>query len=465
MALDRIVAHKRREIAERERRLPLASLRERIVPSTRGLYRALAKPGARFIMEYKKASPSRGIIREDLTPEAAAAAYGECADAISVVVDAKFFGGDLDDLRVIRSRVRQPVLCKDIVVSPYQVFEARHHGADAVLLMLSVLDDQDYRTCLDAARRLALDVVTEIHDAIELDRAIELGARIIGINNRDLRRLEVDLDTTRRLARRVPRDRLIISESGIGNHRDVRNLCRHADAFLVGTSLMRARRVDLAARRLVHGRVKVCGHTEVRGPGDAHKAGAVYGGLVFARQSRRRVSRDQARDISERSPMPMVGVFVNQGAGEVASIAREVALDAVQLHGDEDAAYISELRRRLPDGCRVWKAIRVRGTPPRLPPAGADRVLFDGYMPALWGGTGQRFDWSMLRRRRDRGEIILAGGLAENCAAEAAAVGAWALDVSSGVESAPGVKDAAKMNAFLAALRPPSRADFKGRDG
>lgn len=464
MVLDRIVAHKRQEVAARQRRMPLSSFQERIKPSTRSLYGALAKPGARFVMEYKKASPSRGAIRSDFTAQAAADAYGDCADAISVVVDRKFFGGNLDDLHVIRSRVRQPVLCKDIVVSPYQVFEARHYGADAVLLMLSVLDDHDYRTCREAARRLALDVVTEIHDGDELARAIALDARIIGINNRDLRHLKVDLDTTRRLARLVPRDRLIISESGIGNHRDVRNLCRHADAFLVGTSLMQAARVDLAARRLVHGRVKVCGHAEARGPGDAYKAGAIYGGLVFAQQSRRRVSRDQARHISERSPMPMVGVFVNQGVGEVADVAREVALHAVQLHGDEDAGYISDLRRRLPDGCRIWKAIRVRGAPPRRLPVDADRVLFDSYMPALWGGTGQRFDWSVLRRRRDRGEIILAGGLAEHCAGEAAALGAWALDVSSGVERAPGVKDGAKMNAFLAALRPPSRADFKGRD-
>ncbi|MFQ5535145.1 MAG: bifunctional indole-3-glycerol-phosphate synthase TrpC/phosphoribosylanthranilate isomerase TrpF [Sphingomonadales bacterium] len=459
MALNEIIAHKRTEIAERAERRPLESFIGQLTPSDRGLRGALARPGARFIMEYKKASPSRGAIRGDLSPEDVAGIYGGVADAISVLVDERFFAGSLAYLRAIRDRVSQPVLCKDVVVSPYQVYEARLHGADAVLLMLSVLDDDEYRTCAAIARRFDLDVVTEVHDEDETRRAVELGAPIIGINNRDLRTLKVDIAVTERLASLVPEDRLVISESGIHDHRDVRRLARHANAFLVGTSLMGDRRIDLAARRLVHGRVKVCGHAVADGLQSAWQAGAVYGGLIFAERSSRYVDLARAGELAASSPMPLVGVFVDQPADEIEAAVRECGLEVVQLHGGEDADFIAKLRRRLPGDCAIWKALRVSGTPPAELPGEADRVLLDTYVPRMCGGTGQRFDWRDLATRRDKDRIVLAGGLDAGNAAEAAGIGAWALDVNSGVERAPGVKDATRLARFFAALRPSVRGD------
>jgi len=162
--------------------------------------------------------------------------------------------------------------------------------------------------------------------------------------------------------------------------------------------------------------------------------------------------------------MPLVGVFVNETAERVADIARELGLAAVQLHGDETASYRRDLRRRLGDDCALWQAVRVRRDPPERLPADADRVVLDGFVPAVWGGAGRRFDWRDLSTRRDKRRIILAGGLNADCAAEAAAIGTWALDVSSGVERTPGVKDGELLARFFAALRPPARAEWRQRD-
>src|SRR6185503_5015499 len=172
---------------------------------------------------------------------------------ISVITEPDFFHGSIDHLRMVRKRTLGPVLCKDFVVEPYQVVEARVAGADAVLLMMSVLDDDGYRECAAAAGQLGMDVLTEVHDEPELERALLLDARIIGINNRDLRTLEVDLATTERLAPGIPHGRLVVSESGIRNRLDVDRLSRSVRAFLVGSEIMRAANVGQAARRLVYG--------------------------------------------------------------------------------------------------------------------------------------------------------------------------------------------------------------------
>src|SRR5437660_798827 len=180
----------------RERR-PLAGFR--LQPSDRSLARALRAGHTGFIMECKHASPSAGVLRPDFDPVAIARAYAPIADAISVITDKPYFQGSLEYLRAVREAVDLPVLCKDFVVDPYQVYEARHYGADALLLMLSVLEDREFQQCMAVAEALDMDVLAEVHDEHELERAVRLGARLIGINNRDLRTLQVDLAVTERL--------------------------------------------------------------------------------------------------------------------------------------------------------------------------------------------------------------------------------------------------------------------------
>lgn len=463
--LGRILEQKRADVAERERRTPLEALRARAAPTTRSLYRALAAPGARFVLEVKKASPSGGLLRPDFDPRAIAAAYAGVADAVSVLTDAPFFQGSFEILREVREGVDAPVLCKDFVVTPYQVVEARAHGADAILLMLSVLDDAGARACLRAAEELGMDCLVEVHDGPELDRALGLPAPIVGINNRDLRTLEVDLAVTERLAPRVPRDRLVVAESGVETPGDVARLSAGVDAFLVGTSMMRAPDVADAARALVTGRVKICGLTRPEDAATAARAGARFGGLVFAEASPRRVTRAAAEALVRDRALPFVGVFLNQPAALVAETARALGLAAVQLHGDEDAAFVRALRAELPEGCSVWKATPMApagAAPISVAPedTGADRLVFDTRAGATWGGTGVAFDWSVLADHPRRAEGLLAGGIHPGNAAAARRVGAWALDVSSGVERAPGEKSAAAIAELFASLRGASRHDL-----
>ncbi len=446
--LDGIVADKRVEVAARMAARPLDTFAGEVTPSDRDFFAALSRPRTGFILEVKRASPSRGLIRADFDAAHIAASYAPFADAISVLTDGRHFQGSFEVLRQVRDHAPQPVLCKDFVVDPYQLWEARHHGADAILLMCSVLDQPTLERCLRAARQIGIAALVEAHDAGEVDRAVAAGAAIIGINNRDLTSLRVDRDTTRRLAPRVPADRLLVCESGIRDHRDVVALRDQCDAFLVGTSLMERPDLDHAVRELLFGRVKICGLTSRPAAEAAWRAGARFGGLMLWPGSPRHVTVEAARAFVD-VPLSWVGVFVDAGMDEIATAAEALPLCAVQLHGDEDAAYLAALRARI--ALPIWKAARVGGGD--LVAAGADRLLLDSWVPGVRGGSGTRFDWNVVPARPDRDALILSGGITPDNAAEADALGVWALDLSSGVESSPGHKDPQRIAKLFDALR------------
>jgi indole-3-glycerol phosphate synthase/phosphoribosylanthranilate isomerase len=313
---------------------------------------------------------------------------------------------------------------------------------------------------MSEARRLGMDVLVEAHDEAEVRRAVALGAMLIGINNRDLKTLKVDLAVTERLAHLVPADRLLVAESGIASRSDVERLAPYADAFLVGSSLMRSERPAEAARALAFGRVKVCGITDEHDAELAASYGAAFLGLVMVPNTPRALTLAQAERVAAGAGETLpVGVFRNQPQNLVAGAARRLGLHAVQLHGREDAVYIAALRPMLPAGTEIWAAAAVDGeiAPAR---AGADRTLFDTALAGQSGGTGRAFDWSRLGGRPDLQAGFLAGGLNPANARAAAQVGAYALDVSSGVEMTPGRKDAGKLGAFFQALRPAVRSEI-----
>jgi indole-3-glycerol phosphate synthase/phosphoribosylanthranilate isomerase len=452
--LAQIVARKRVDVAARLGGFGLDSAE----PTRRSLKAALARPGARFIMEVKRGSPSGGAIRPEADAAALARAYRDAADAISVLTDAPYFGGSLEDLRAVRREFLGPILAKDFIVDPRQVAEARLHGADAVLVILAVLADDEAAAVMAAARRLGMDALVETHSPEEVRRAVALGADIIGINNRNLDTLKVDLATTERLAALVPPGTLVVAESGISGRADVERLAPFADAFLVGSSLMRSDDIGVAARALAFGRVKVCGITDGHDAAMAAEHGATYAGVVMVPNTPRAVTCLNAESIAEASPIPLVGVYRNEKPMQVAYGARALGLSAVQLHGDEDALYIRALRSLLPEETEIWAAASVGREMPR-PRLGSDRTLFDTQVGGRSGGTGIAFDWSRLKGRADLGRSVLAGGLRPSNARAAARVGAFALDVGSGVEMAPGRKDAGRLFAFFEALRPAARGE------
>lgn len=452
--LGEIVARKRVDVATRLGAAGLADIAASAGTSTRSLAAALRKPGARFITEVKRASPSGGAIRAGADAATIARGYRGAADAVSVLTDTPYFGGSLADLAAVRAAFDGPVLCKDFIVDPRQIAEARLHGADAVLIMLSVLSDAEALAFLGVVDRFGMEALVEVHDEAEMGRALGIGASIIGINNRDLLDLEVDLAVTERLAPLAPPDRIVVSESGIATRADVVRLGGHADAFLVGSSLMGAGDPGLAARALAFGRVKVCGLADAEGFATARSAGASFAGIVMVPGTPRHVEAGAAERLAAASDLPLVGVFRNAPPGEVAARAAALGLHAVQLHGQEDEAYIDALRRSLAQRCEIWAAAAVadRVAPAR---AGATRTLFDTGA----GGTGRTFDWELLVGRDDLAAGVLAGGLNPDNAAAASRVGAFAIDVCSGVESRPGRKDPAKVAAFFDALRLPARGE------
>ncbi|WP_434663188.1 bifunctional indole-3-glycerol-phosphate synthase TrpC/phosphoribosylanthranilate isomerase TrpF [Aeromonas sp. NJAU223] len=455
--LGKIVAAKQGWIAARKEAQPLESFKGALVPSDRDFEGQLRAGSTRFILECKKASPSKGLIRNDFSPEAIADVYGKYATAISVLTDEKFFQGDFAFLPRVRARVQQPVLCKDFMIDPYQVYLARHYQADAILLMLSVLTDEGYNALFAVAKELGLGVLTEVSNEEELERAIALGAPVIGINNRDLRDLSVDIARTGQLAARIPADRIVISESGIRNRAQVAELRLHAKGFLVGSSLMEEADLEAAVRKLTLGQNKVCGLTRPEDAAAAHQAGTVFGGLIFVSKSPRYVDIPAARAVMAGAPLSYVGVFRNAQAATIAKTVDALGLAAVQLHGDEDAAYVEGLRPLLPPGCEIWKAVGITlgetsGEPLPALDFPADRLLLDTKVGSQSGGTGQAFDWTLLAGL-DKSRLMLAGGLNADNALQAAQVGCLGLDFNSGVESAPGQKDAHKIAAAFGALR------------
>jgi len=450
--LAKIVAHKRGEVTTLKQQQPLADFISEVKPTERDFLAALKQKGPRFILECKKASPSKGLIRSDFNLEELARVYGQYADCISVLTDEQFFQGKYEYLRTMRTLVDKPLLHKDFIIDSYQIYLGRHCGADAVLLMLSVLNDEEYRQLAATAKELNMTVLTEVSNEAETLRAVALNAELIGINNRDLRDLSTNLDTSFTLAKLIPADRTVVSESGIYTNQQVRHLAQVADAFLVGSSLMAQADLAAATRKLVLGEHKVCGLTRPEDAAAVYAAGACYGGLIFYPPSPRAVTAQQAAVVQQGAALKYVGVFVNAAVADVAELAHSLALSAVQLHGEEDDSYISALKPLLPSQCQIWKAYRVKDTLPAFTPL-ADRILLDAYHPTQHGGSGISFNWQLLAAQQSAQPIMLAGGLsADNCTT-AAKLPVAGLDFNSGLETAPGIKDAAKIRSAFTLLR------------
>ena len=465
--LEQITANRRIEIEALKKTKPLASIIDELTPTNKDMYAALRrtedKPEAGFILECKKASPSKGLIRPDFDVKAICQTYDKYAAAISVLTDKKYFQGDFDYLKLVTETVSCPVLNKDFFVDTYQVYLARYYGADAILLMLSVLSDDEYLALANVAEQYNLAVLTEVSTVEECDRAIKLNAKMIGINNRNLRDLSTDIARTFELAPTLPDDTIIISESGIYSNAQVRELAPAVDGFLVGSSLMamdnnRYNDIDLACRKLIFGDNKVCGLTEPKYAEAAAKSGARFGGLIFAEKSPRAVTKAQALNIvNSTSCLDYVGVFVNHPIAEIIDLVKSLNLSAVQLHGSEDEDYITELKIKLSENncdlCDLWQAKSVLANVPDLSKQVAHHVL-DGKSP----GSGQAFDWQILATsEQDLSASFLAGGLNNDniqlALKQLTQLDLFGLDLNSGVESSPGIKSSEKLAQVFAQIR------------
>ena len=436
---------------------------------------ALRQQDFNFICEVKKASPSKGIIAEHFPYLDIAKEYEIAgAAAISVLTEPDFFKGDKKYLQEIASAVKIPVLRKDFIIDEYQIYQAKVWGASAILLICACLDVPTLTKFRELADSLGLSSLVEAHDEHEVQMAIDCGARIIGVNNRNLKDFTVDVQNSVRLRNLVQDDVIFVSESGLETPEDIQVLRdNNIGVALMGETFIRSpNKVEKLA--YLYGptyytpKVKMCGISKVETISAVVESKPDYMGLVFA-PSKRQVTVDQAKTLveelhkqytkrynngteqSNNDEIKTVGVFVNETLDNLVTIAKETNLDAVQLHGDEDEAFIQSLKERT--NVEVWKAVQIRSAVDAETwiDSSADMLLFDAYHKDERGGTGEVFDWSCL----DEFErpFMLAGGIdCTNVARAIRTVRPYGIDISSGIETA-GVKDDEKIKAFTNIVR------------
>lgn len=440
---------------------------------------ALRQQDFNFICEVKKASPSKGIIAEHFPYLEIAKEYEVAgAAAISVLTEPDFFKGDKKYLQEIASTVKIPVLRKDFIIDEYQIYQAKVWGASAILLICACLDVPTLTKFRELADSLGLSSLVEAHDEHEVQMAIDCGARIIGVNNRNLKDFTVDVQNSVRLRNLVQDDVIFVSESGLETPEDIQVLRdNNIGVALMGETFMRSpNKVEKLA--YLYGptyytpKIKMCGISKVETIPAVVEAQPDYMGLVFA-PSKRQVTVEQAKILVEelhkqygnrysrdevqcsndvvQEFIKTVGIFVNETLDNLVTIATEVNLDAVQLHGDEDEAFIQSLKERT--NVEVWKAVQVRSAADaeKWIDSSADMLLFDAYHKDERGGTGEVFDWSSL----DEFErpFMLAGGIdSTNVARAIRTVRPYGIDISSGIET-EGVKDDEKIKAFTNIVR------------
>ena len=472
MILDRIVeATKIRVAQEKQVESPEAVKAAALaLPSDTGFpfEAALRQQDFNFICEVKKASPSKGIIAEHFPYLEIAKEYEVAgAAAISVLTEPDFFKGDKKYLQEIASTVKIPVLRKDFIIDEYQIYQAKVWGASAILLICACLDVPTLTKFRELADSLGLSSLVEAHDEAEVQMAIDCGARIIGVNNRNLKDFTVDVQNSVRLRNLVQDDVIFVSESGLETPEDIQVLRdNNIGVALMGETFMRSpNKVEKLA--YLYGpiyytpKVKMCGISKIETIPAVVEAKPDYMGLVFA-PSKRQVTVEQAEILVKElhkqcinhydtKVVKTVGVFVNETLDNLVTIAKEVNLDAVQLHGDEDEAFIQSLKECT--NVEVWKAVQIRSTADaeKWIDSSADMLLFDAYHKAERGGTGEVFDWSCL----DEFErpFMLAGGIdSTNVARAIRTVRPYGIDISSGIET-DGVKDDEKIKAFTNIVR------------
>ena len=515
MILDKIVAATEKRVYDAKDNLPLSELQQQVerMPITKDFLfeQALQELDFNFICEVKKASPSKGIIAEDFPYLEIAKEYEMAgAAAISVLTEPDFFLGSPQYLQEIAEAVHIPVLRKDFIIDEYQIYEAKLWGASAILLIAAILNDETMARFHKLADSLGLSCLVEAHDETEVLRAVNIGARIIGVNNRNLKDFTVDVNNSIRLRKLVDDSVIFVSESGLDTAADIQRLRDNKiHAALMGESFMRtndkvaklaelygpirskcyihnnterdrlgtedtsnievpsAPTVDEATQSSYEVKVKFCGISQEDTVPVLLETQPDYVGFIFA-PSKRQVTVEQAKSItrslqdsvhttSGNKCCSRVGVFVNETIPTIVEITKAVPLSVVQLHGDETVTYIETLRSQLLEeqleSIEIWKAIQVQGKEDILPwkQAPIDGLVVDAYSKEERGGTGKTIDWSLL----DDVQVpyYLAGGIGlHNVARAIRRLQPYGLDMSSSLET-NGQKDVKKIKSMAQIIK------------
>ncbi len=466
--LDELADYAKERVAKAKEKVPLEILRAQALAKEKGDFefeKALQEPGLSFICECKKASPSKGLIACDFPYVQIAKEYEAAgANCISVLTEPKWFLGKDSYLEEIARAVNIPCLRKDFVVDEYMIYEAKLLKASAILLICALLSPEQLKKYLSLCDELGLSALVEAHDEQEIEMALQAGARLIGVNNRNLKTFSVDTYNSRRLRHKVPENVLFVSESGIQDEYDVAALFEMGvDAVLIGEALMKAedKAIQLATfKRLLPSsksltKVKLCGLSRLEDIQVANQLLPDYIGFVFAPQSRRTISLEQAKLLKAHldPAIQAVGVFVNEDPTYIATLLNQGLLDVAQLHGQESADYLKTLRN-LTDK-PIWQAFSIHdaSSVDTAFQSKADVLILDA-----GAGQGQVFDWTLLDQIPSDRPYFLAGGLGpHNVSLAMNRLHPYGVDASSALET-DHKKDPDKMKIFVQAIR---KADVK----
>ncbi len=459
--LEQIAAYARERVAEAKAKLPQEEIEKKAFAMNCEtgfpFEKALREGDVSFICECKKASPSKGVIAEEFPYLDIAAEYENAgASAISVLTEPKWFMGSDEILRRIAENVNIPVLRKDFTVDEYMILEAKVLGASAVLLICAIMNEKEIASAIRLCDRLGLSALVEAHDEAEIETAVRAGARIIGVNNRNLKDFTVDIHNSERLRRLVPKNVLFVAESGIRTAEDIDVLRRAGvNAVLIGETLMRADDKKAMIKKLKgrRPRIKLCGMRRPEDIAYCNEFKPEYVGMIMTPGFKRSVDIETARTLkAELDPdILMTGVYVNEPIENITLAVSEGLIDMIQLHGREDNDYILKLRAQNP-GVPIIKAFKLEGHADirQVIVSEADFLLLDSGT-----GTGKVFDWSLIHLIPEHlyDRCFLAGGLNYLNVEEALEqFMPFAVDTSSGTET-DGVKHRGKIRDFVNTVR------------
>lgn len=404
------------------------------------------KDSRNFILECKQSSPTLGDFCKDFDLDKLINCYEKHASAISVLCEKHFFKGSLEYLKFVKERTSLPVLCKDFIICREQLDEAYIAGADAVLLMLSVLSKETYEDLYEYAHKLGLDVLTEVDTKADALYCREHNIEIVGINNRDLRTLKIDLNNARELSVLFDKKVKVVSESGINRHSDLTSL-KPIRNFLIGSALTGDSDVEFKAKSMLYGLNKVCGLTTKEAVECCAENNVSIGGLIFAEKSPRYVSLNKAKELTQgyADALKFAGVFVDEELEVMVKTAKEVGLSYIQLHGHESPELIKKLREELPD-IKIIKAVNIKSSD--------DFALIDKYdelcdlfiLDSASPGSGSSFDWNSIPKSLNHEKILLSGGIGPDNVELALKQGFLGLDLNSKLEKVKGIKDTGLIN-------------------
>lgn len=417
-----------------KRTLPHASLKD-----------ALCKSGRSFILECKQSSPTLGDFCSDFNLDKLLSAYNRHGSAISVLCEEHFFKGSFTYLNYVKAHTHMPVICKDFIICKEQITKAYNSGADAILLMLSVVDKHLFKELYDYAISLSLDVLCEVENEEEALYAKELHLPIVGINNRNLKTLKINLNKAKTLAKLFDKDTIIVSESGIKTHQDIVSLSPISN-FLIGSSLTIEKDVEFKAITLLYGLNKICGLKTPEAIEACIANHAAIGGLIFAPKSPRFINMHDAEKLIApyKGKIKFAGVFVNEDIDSIVAIAQTLNLDYLQLHGSESIENIKLIKERLPQ-IKIIKAFSIENQESfeKIKPYQeiCDLILLDAKNP----GSGSSFDWNSIPKFIDKNRTLLSGGIGLDNLQEALSLNFAGLDLNSKLESVKGLKDPQKI--------------------